>query len=151
MTDAQAPAITLKAVVSGRKIVLNDVSVPTLALLFDQATSTTLDPVIGPVRERWPEASQLQIANVVDGRKFPRIIRKVAETMMSSSYHSNAKEMPAGHDPADYILILPDWNASVMKALGIESVSERLALAVIAPGGSLIGTYQGEDAPAQAM
>lgn len=151
MTEPQAPAITLKAVVSGRRVTFNEVTVPTLLLLFDQGTSTTLDPVLTPVRERWPEASQVQIANVVDGRKFPRIIRKVAETLMNNSYHTNAKELPAGHDPADYLLILPDWDASVMKALAIEDVSKQLALAVVAPGGELMGTYQGDEAPAQAI
>jgi hypothetical protein len=146
-----APAITLTAIVSKRKIALNDVAVPTLVLLFDQGTSNTLDPVIGPVRDRWPTAQRVQIANVVDLRKFPKIVRKVAETLMSNSYKQNAAGVPADRDPADYIIILPDWDAKVMKALGIESVSERLAAAVIAPGGKLIGWAQGEDAPARTV
>jgi hypothetical protein len=148
---ASAPAITLTAVVSKRKIALNDVAVPTLVLLFDQGTSNTLDPVIAPVRDRWPTAERVQIANVVDLRKFPKIVRKVAETLMSNSYKQNAAGVPADRNPADYIIILPDWDAKVMKALGIESVSERLAAAVIAPGGKLIGWAQGDDAPARAV
>lgn len=152
MTDSTlAPAITLTAVVSKRKVSLNEVAVPTLVLLFDQGTSATLDPVREPVRALWPTAAQVQIANVVDCRKFPKLIRKIAETLMSNSYKTNAQDIPEGRDPADYIIILPDWEAKTMKALGIDDVSQRLALAVVAPGGKLIGTYQGEDAPERAV
>jgi hypothetical protein len=38
-----------------------------------------------------------------------------------------------------------------MKAVGVESVSERLAVAVVAPGGKLIGTAQGDDSPQRAV
>jgi hypothetical protein len=146
-----APAITLTAIVSKRTISLNDVAVPTLLLLFDQGTSATLNPVIRPVRERWPTAAEVQIANVVDLRKFPRIVHKIAEQLMKNSYAENARSVESPRDPADYVIIVPDWQAKVMKAVGIETVSERLALAVVAPGGRLIGAAQGDDAPQRAI
>ncbi len=150
MTE-QAPALTLTAVVSKRNITVNAGTGPTLLLLFDQGTSTTLDPVLGPVRELWPAAEMVQIVNVVDLRKFPKVVRKIAEGLMANNYKENAKGVPADRDPADYIIILPDWDAKVMKALGIESVSKELALAVIAPGGALVGSYQGDGAGERAV
>ncbi len=106
--SSPAPAITLTAIVSKRKIVLNDVAVPTLLLLFDQGTSTTLNPVISLVRERWATADLVQIANVVDLRKFPKIVRKIAEQLMKNSYQENAKTVEPPREPADYVIILPD-------------------------------------------
>lgn len=148
---APAPDITLTAVVSKRKFTLNALATPTLLLLFDQGTSGNLDPVIAAVREVWATADLVQIANVVDLRKFPKLVRKVAESLLNNSYKKNAENVQEGRDPADYIIILPDWDARVMKALGITGVSARIAIAVLAPGGKLIGTYQGEDEPAKAV
>ena len=147
----QAPDITLTAVVSKRKIALNAVTVPTLLMLFEQGTAGQIDPVLTAVRDVWPTADLVQIANVVDLRKFPKIVRKVAETLLNNSYKNNAKNVKAGREPADYVIILPDWQGKVMKALGIENVSTRIAIAVVAPGGKLIGIYQGEGEGAKAV
>jgi len=146
-----APEITLTAVASKRKIALNAVATPTLLILFDQGTAGQIDPVVSAVRDAWPTADLVQIANVVDLRKFPKIVRKVAETLLNNSYNQNARNVKEGRDPADYVIILPDWQASVMKAVGIENVSSRIAIAVVAPGGRLIGAYQGEGEGAKAV
>jgi len=146
-----APDITLTAVASKRKIALNAVTTPTLLILFDQGTAGQIDPVVSAVRDAWPTADLVQIANVVDLRKFPRIVRKVAETLLNNSYNQNARNVKEGRDPADYVIILPDWQARVMKAVGIENVSARIAIAVVAPGGRLIGAYQGEGEGAKAV
>ena len=146
-----APEITLTAVASKRKIALNAVTTPTLLILFDQGTAGQIDPVVSAVRDAWPTADLVQIANVVDLRKFPKIVRKVAETLLNNSYNQNARNVKEGRDPADYVIILPDWQASVMKAVGIENVSSRIAIAVVAPGGRLIGAYQGEGEGAKAV
>jgi len=146
-----APEITLTAVASKRKIALNAVATPTLLILFDQGTAGQIDPVVSAVRDAWPTADLVQIANVVDLRKFPKIVRKVAETLLNNSYNQNARNVKEGRDPADYVIILPDWQARVMKAVGIENVSSRIAIAVVAPGGRLIGAYQGEGEGAKAV
>jgi len=146
-----APEITLTAVASKRKIALNAVATPTLLILFEQGTAGQIDPVVSAVRDAWPTADLVQIANVVDLRKFPKIVRKVAETLLNNSYNQNARNVKEGRDPADYVIILPDWQASVMKAVGIENVSSRIAIAVVAPGGRLIGAYQGEGEGAKAV
>ncbi|MBI2766175.1 MAG: hypothetical protein HYX53_09720 [Chloroflexi bacterium] len=138
-----APTITLTAVESGRRIALHDVAVPTVLLLFAQETSTAIDPVIDAVRAKFPTAEEVQIANVVDAHAFPRLLRKVPEMVMSNRYKDAAKNLEAGRDPAQYLIILPDWHAAVTKAMGIESVNAQIGVAVLAPGGKLIGPYQG--------
>lgn len=146
-----APDLTLTAIVSKRQIKLDDVAVPTLLLLLSQESGGPLDTIIAAVRAQYPTAEQVQIVSVVDAHKFPTLMHKVAEGLMSSRYHNGAKELPAGRDPADYIIIIPDWKAATIAALGIESVATKMAVAVLAPGGRLIGIDQSDDLPAAAL
>ncbi len=151
MPATVAPELTLTAVVSKREIKLNDVSVPTLLLLLSQESGGPLDDIIAAVRAQYPTAEQAQIVSVVDAHKFPKLMHKVAEGMMSGRYHNRAKELPAGRNPEDYIIIIPDWKASAIEALGIESVATKMAIAVLAPGARLIGIDQSDDLSAAAL
>ncbi|MEX0751015.1 MAG: hypothetical protein WD359_09430 [Dehalococcoidia bacterium] len=103
------------------------------------------------VRERYPEAAQVTIISVADGRPFPKLIRKIAEQIMKSSYNDAVKNLLPGRDPEHYVLITPDWDGAVFKALGVEDVTKQIAIAVINKQGDIVGTYQGDDAPAQAL
>jgi hypothetical protein len=146
-----APAITLTAVVSKRKLAFNDVRVPTVLVLVAQETAGLVDPIFAAVREKYPLASQVQIATIVDTHKFPAILKKFAEGLMKSRYNDAAKNLEADRDPVEYLLIVPDWKAASMKALGLGDVSEHLAIAVLAPGGKLIGTDQTDDVAGAAV
>ena len=151
MDESAAPALVFTAIESKRIIDVADVDRRTVLLLIAQETSNTVDPVIAEVRAKYELASDVQIANVVDLRKFPRLVRKVAETLMSHRYKESAKELPPGRDPAEWVIILPDWDGELMKALEITDVSEELVVAVIAPGGRLLGVHQGPGAGAAAL
>ena len=151
MNESAAPALTFTAIESKRRFEIANIDRRTVLLLISQETSNTVDPVIAEVRVKYELASDVQIANVVDLRKFPRLVRKVAETLMSHRYKESAKELPPGHDPAEWVIILPDWDGELMKALEITDVSEELAVAVIAPGGRLLGVHQGPGAGAAAL
>ena len=151
MDESAAPALVFTAIESKRMIDVADVDRRTVLLLISQETSNTVDPVIAEVRAKYELASDVQIANVVDLRKFPRVIRKVAETLMTHRYKESAKDLPPGRDPAEWIIILPDWDGSLIEALGIADVSQELAVAVVAPGGKLLGVHQGPGAGAAAM
>lgn len=146
-----APAISLTAIVSKRKLAFNDVPVPTLLVLVAQETAGLVDPIFAAVREKYPLASQVQIATIVDTHKFPAILKKFAEGLMKSRYNESAKNMEPGKEPAEYLLIVPDWKAAASKALGLTDTSEHLAIAVLAPGGKLIGTDQSADTAAAAL
>ncbi|MBA4181334.1 MAG: hypothetical protein C0506_12155 [Anaerolinea sp.] len=152
MSDpALAPAITFTAVESKRKIDLADVRVPTVLMLVSQATSEAVDPIVEAVRGKYPDIGQVLTATAVDLRSVPRLVRKVAETMLSARYKQRAAALEPGRDPREWVVIIPDWDAKAMKALGIEDVSQQLAVAVLAPGGKLVGTYQGAGAPAAVL
>lgn len=150
---AVAPAITFTAVESKRKVDLADVEAPTVLLLVAQGTGTAdaVEAVAQAVRGKYPDIAQVRTATIVDLRPVPRLVRKVAETMLSARYRDRAKGLAAGRDPREWIVIIPDWDAKAMKAFGIEDVSQQIAVAVVAPGGKLVGTYQGPEAPAAVL
>lgn len=146
-----APAIAFTAIESKRRIDLANVDRKTVLMLISQETADAVDPVISEIRGEYDDIAEVQIANVVDLRKFPRVIRKVPETLMAHRYKESAKDLPPGRDPAEWIIILPDWDGSLIEALGIADVSQELAVAVVAPGGKLLGVHQGPGAGAAAM
>jgi hypothetical protein len=148
---SQAPAVTLKANGHGRQLTFNKLGVTTLLVCVARETSDMASPVVTAVREKYPTADQVLIANIADARPFPRLIRKVAEQIMKSSYNDAVKNLQPGRKPEDYILIVPDWDGVLLGPLGIDDVTKTIAVAVIDARGGLVGVYQGNDAAAEAL
>ena len=148
---AVAPAITFTAIESNRKVDLANVEVPTVVMLVAQGSADAVEPVAQAVRAKYPDISQVRTASIIDLRSIPRLMRKMAESVLGGRYKERAKELEAGRDPKEWVVIIPDWDAKAMKAFGFEDVSQQMAVVVVAPGGKLIGTYQGPDAPAAVL
>jgi hypothetical protein len=146
-----APAVTLKAIGHGRRLTFNNLGTTALIVFVARETSDQPSTVIEPVRERWPEASDVLVVSLADARPFPKLIRKIAEQIMKSSYNDAVKNLKPGRKPEDYVLIVPDWDGVVMTPLGIEDVTKQIAIAVIDRNGNVVGVHQGDDAPAQAI
>ncbi len=145
----QAPAITLQAIVSKRKVVFDAVDLPTLLVCVNQESSGGADTVVEQVRAVYPNVNELLVANVADLRSFPKLLRKVAETIMNGRYNDAAKRIEPPERPEDHIVILPDWDGAAVQALGFTDVSKQIGVALLLPGGKSAGTYQGDD-PAKA-
>jgi len=145
----QAPAITLQAIVSKRKIAFDAVESPTLLVCVNQESSGSADAVVEQVRAAYPDVNDLVVANVADLRSFPKLLRKVAETIMNSRYNDAAKRIEPPARPEDRIVILPDWDGAAVQALGFTDVSKQIGIALLLPGGKLAGIYQGDE-PAKA-
>ncbi len=146
-----APAVTLKAIGHGRTLTFNQLGVPALIICVARETSDRAPDVVTAVREKYETVDQVMIVNVADTRPFPRLIRKVAEQIMKSSYNDAVKNLMNGRKPEDYVLIVPDWDGALLAPLGVDDVSKTIAVAVINRDGNLVGVYQGDDAPAQAL
>jgi hypothetical protein len=146
-----APAVTLKAIGHGREITFNRIGVPALLVCVARETSDQPPAVIEPVRERWPNASDVLVVSLADARPFPKLIRKIAEQIMKSSYNDAVKNLQPGRSPEDYVLIVPDWEGKVLAPLGIDDVSQQIAIAVIDGAGEVVGVYQGDEASSQAI
>jgi hypothetical protein len=78
-------------------------------------------------------------------RIVPRLLRTTATKIMESAYHQAASEVPAGFDPADQLILLPDWSGKVFNDYGIEEVNRFMRLLFIDPDGLVRDTYQGPD------
>ncbi|MDP9238605.1 MAG: hypothetical protein M3P30_14625 [Chloroflexota bacterium] len=151
LTPQRAPSVTVEAIGHGRKIVIDAIGAPAVLIFAGRETSDAAPPIVDSIRAKYPMASQVVIANVADVRGIPRFVRKVAQTMMKSSYNKALDRLEPGKTPGEYVLILPDWDGTVMTPLGIDDVSKSVAIAVIDAKGNVVGTYQGIDAAARAL
>lgn len=146
-----APAVSLKAIGHGRQLTFNAIGTTALLLCVARETRDAAPAVVSAVRERYSTADKVLIANIVDTRSFPKLIRRVAEQIMKSSYNDAVKNLAPGRTPESYVLIVPDWDGAMLGPLGIGDVSKTIAVAVISRSGDLIGVYQGEDPASHAL
>ena len=146
-----APAVTLKAIGHGRQLTFNALGVPAVLICVARETSDQAPAVVTAVREKYATVDEVMIANIADTRAFPRLIRKVAEQIMKSSYNDAVKNLLLGRKPEDYVLIVPDWDGALLKPLGIDDVTKTIAVAVISRAGGIVGVYQGDDPGAHVL
>ena len=142
---SKIPPINLTAAGSGRKINLDQLEMPAVLFFLWRDTLHLAEPVNLAVRRRYPLASQLLVANLADLRGVPGLLHGLVLREMEKGYRDIAARLPAHLDPADYVLILPDWKGKAVKAVGLPGPLRRPALAVIGRGGLLLGVHQGND------
>jgi len=144
-SNPPAPAITLTAVGSGRRVALNAPGVLTVLICFTQETQSGIAPVEAAVRERWPSPKDVLVAHVVDLHKVPGLFRKVAEGILAGEHKKAVEGLIPGQDPYDHVVILPDWDGALAPALALDDLSKTLAVVVLDDCGCLLGTDQGPD------
>lgn len=96
------------------------------------------------VRERYPSPQEVLVASVADTSKAPRLLRGVVEAALKHAYTEASKFVPAGLDPADYVIILPDWSGAVTKAFGVGNVDREGEVVVIDGKGLVVGKHRGQ-------
>lgn len=151
ITNIQLP--TLKAVGSNRELNLSTLGKPAVLLFHTQETAEAAAAVNASLRaqDNYKSCDSLFIANIVDLHSVPKLFRGFAEKAMKESYDKAATSLPAGADPKDYVLILPDWDGSATKAFGLKDTNKTAGVAVLNTGGNIIGTHQNRDLISQAM
>lgn len=116
---ATAPDFRLQAVASGRPVGRAECAGRPLLLLFhDQHSIELVRTLQTQVRARYP-VDRLLAASVVNLAAVPRLLRGTAQGFMAAAYHSAARELPSGLDPAEHVLILPDWTGETYRAFGV--------------------------------
>lgn len=124
------------AALKGRKAVL---------VVHGQKTSDAAKEVSKALRAKFTPA-QVASASIVDLRPFGGLWKKVAEAQVKSTYEKLAgkvKEANPGDDPADWVVICPDWDGSVAKALGVDEPDSQAAVIVVGADGNVLGSAQG--------
>ncbi len=139
----QAPGITLKSVVSNRQVDLRKPGAVLVLVMPTQATTEAVNPLRAALRERFPDPAKVVIASVVDLRQVPRLMRKMGESALANRYKEVVAGLQPGQDPAQYVVMCPDWNGEVPGKLGFGDLGSEMGVAVIATDGTVAGTYQG--------
>ncbi len=147
MTNAPYPR--LEAVGTQRVIDVSALDRPAVLICYAEATQNGAEAIETIVRERYA-ALEVLIAHVIDLHTVPSLFRGVARNILNAEYEKAVAALPAGETEQDYVIILPDWDATFVTATGLEDVAKQLGIAVFAKDGALQGLAQGEDVASEA-
>jgi len=64
--------------------------------------------------------------------------------ILNQAYDQAATELPPDYDPADYVVITPNWGGFVSRKYGARNTGRAAAIAVVSGDSSVAGPYQGE-------
>lgn len=132
------PAVVLKAVVSGREMALDETDVPLVLVFHAQDTAQDAVAVNKAVRSVHRDPADVLVASVIDLRSFPSMFRGMVEAELEKAYHNAAGRLPEGADPADHVILLPDWDGAVYDALEIKNANAQAAVIVADRQGRII-------------
>ena len=143
MSD-QAPHFRLEATSTERVVGVPDSLPKVLVLLFqEQNTVDAARHVNETIRGVYEDVDDLIVASVVDMSGVPRFMRKMAQKMLYRAYEDAAKSIPDERDPADYIVLLPDWSGSVFKQFGVTDVTKKALMVIVDHEGNIALRKQG--------
>lgn len=141
-----APDFTLTAVGSERTVSRASCAGRPLVLIFAaQNTSAVIGTVNEAVRAHLPLATQVTIASLFDFGNVPPFFHGMIKFMLKRAYRQAAQGVPAGFDPADYVMILPDWTGDVCRQFGITDTDKAPTVVVIDRAGVVQGVIQGDN------
>lgn len=148
----QAPEFRITAVGSGREVSMaSSLGRPLVLVFASQNTTAAVGEINAAVRAALPLPGQATVASIFDFGNVPALFHGMITFMLKRAYKESAQGVPAGFDPADYVMILPDWSGQACKAYGIGGVEKQAAVVVVDRGGVVQGVFQGDDLAGQTM
>lgn len=151
LAGTACPDFTLKAAVSERVVSPSTLrGAPAVLVLHGPRTTDAPKEVGKAVRAAHPDAAAVRVANVVNLSSMGGLWTKVADAQLKSTYERMAGTM-GDRDPADYIVLCPDWKNAVGPALGVPDSNQAAAVAVLDADGTVLGVATGGDLAAQAL
>lgn len=139
------PDVNLTAAGSEREVNLRKIGVPTILVFHGQDTGDAALQVNKAVRKRFPGVDKVFIASVIDLRSFPGMFRSMVQPAMEKAYFNAAGKLPTEADPADLVILLPDWEGSVHDTLGVKGSTEQGAVVVADREGRIVCIDQSEN------
>lgn len=145
----RAPNFSLLASGSGRRVSLrgdagSEAGRPVVLIFHLQGTAPTAREINRAVREHYPDPGEVLVASVIDLSIIPPVYWVTVSLVLGQAYEQAATELPPDADPADYVVILPDWGGRVSRAYGVRRTNRAAALVVVDRGSNVAGYYQGE-------
>ena len=143
--DDRAPDFDLLAAGSGRRVRLRELAGRKAVLVFHlQGTAPTARAMHRAVRERFPDPEEGVIASVIDLSIVPSLYWMTVGLVLARAYEQAARELPPDVDPADYLVILPDWGGRVSRDYGVRNTGRAAAIVVVDEDSNVTLAYQGE-------
>ena len=141
----RAPDFDLLAAGSGRRVRLRELAGRKAVLVFHlQGTAPTARAMNRAVRERFPDPEEVFIASVIDLSIVPPLYWMTVGLVLNSAYEQAAGELPPNVDPAEYLVILPDWGGRVSRDHGVRNTGRAAAIVVVDEDSNVTLAYQGE-------
>ena len=109
-----------------------------------QGTAPTARAMNRAVRERFPDPEEVFIASVIDLSIVPSLYWMTVGLVLNSAYEQAARELPPDVDPAEYLVILPDWGGRVSRDYGVRNTGRAAAIVVVDEDSNVTLSYQGE-------
>lgn len=145
------PAFSTTAAVSERVISPSTLSGKRAVLVLHGPKTQEAPKLVGKaVRAAFPSADDVVVANVVNLHSMAGMWAKVANAQIKQTYEKLAAKFTEG-DPADYVMICPDYENSVAPAFGFANTDKQAAVVVLAADGQLIGKSDAGDLGEQAI
>lgn len=139
------PDLTLKAAGSGRELRLAHLKRPAVLICHTRDNASAAGQIVIDLRDHYPDSDRVLVANVADLRGVPKFVNGLVYGIMAQAYRDSVKLIPAHLDPAQYVVILPDWGGAVLRAAGFRRVDQHPGIVIAAPDGRIHSAYQGAD------
>jgi hypothetical protein len=144
-TGERAPHFSLLAAGSGRRVDTQNVVGRRVVLIFHlQGTAPTAREINRAVRIHYPDPEDVLVASVIDLSIVPPFYWMSVGLILGQAYDRAAEELPPGADPAEYVVILPDWGGLVSRRYDVGNAGRAAAMVVLDEEGSVAASYQGE-------
>ena len=140
------PQFSIPAAVSGRTVSPAAFKGRRAVLVVHGSRSTDAAKEVSKAVRAKHKPDAVYSASIVDLRAFGGLWKKVAEAQVKQNYDKLAtkvKEANPSADPADWVVICPDWDGSVGQALGVEKPDDEPAAIVVDSDGKVKGIVTG--------
>jgi hypothetical protein len=116
-----------------------------VVLIFHlQGTAPTAREINRAVRAHHPDPEDVLVASVIDLSIVPPFYWVSVSLILNQAYDRAAEELPPDADPADYVVILPDWGGLVSRQYDVGNTGRAAAIVVLDEVGNVAASYEGE-------
>ena len=144
-TGERAPGFDLVAAGSGRRVDGRELEGRKVVLIFHlQGTAPTAREINRAVRARFPDPDEVLVASIIDLSIVPPVYWITVGLVLGTAYDQASRELPPDVDPAEYLVILPDWGGRVRRGYGARNTGRAAAIVVVDEDSNIILSYQGE-------
>lgn len=139
------PATTLTSVGSHVNVSLQEIGMPSVLIFCTQETAPMTEKTILLIDTKYALMQEVFVAGIVDLRIVPWMFRFIAEAAMTNSYHDALTRVPERLADRQCVLILPDWDGSVTRAVGFQGVNHTAGIVLLDASGTIVTTFQQDD------